>query len=981
MSTKIETYSEMTNEAAKLLTHSIPEWKQWLRFQAGLYKYPYTDQISIYAQRPDATLCLDFDQWTQTMNRYIHKGSKGIGIVDNSGDAPKMRYVFDISDTSEKWNSRPISQWRFDEESMRDVVSDALTERYDIKQNNLDPDILIFKIARRESREYLKAYAKDLDDILAGSMMEEYDELNRERNLTNICADAISYLTYSRMGMNADTIMPDTDFINLFDLNTSKLIGFVGRAVNEISFEILKTVERTVKNFERSKQNDLHKQRGSVVSESDADRREEALGEIRTDEGEISKDQEGLDVRLSPAESDLEPTPEGDTGEGREDAEQTDIGIGNISNDSELTVKEWYLSAYPDDELGTQIKESISFGDVFDGLNNNKNVYELIGVGDSIVRERVFGKLADIMDIDYQQIYDMWLNGAKVRRNLDTEQLNLFGESIDLPNEAENSFETLFSASSVTDKDIERLLQLSCSNVDYDRIKIVSEFSKAKPMEDKVRFLKTVYVGGFGELKTNTSVAFDIDGMHIAKGDTAMKPGNTLVSWESMAERIDKMLNEGRFALQEDISKARPFERKDAAEKLWYMERDLSDEGKAMFTVFDKMNEKSGFPDQVGSLVDSLQNEYFVRDVSFQLSDFIAALNHNSDLLNFKKLHHVDQILERFNDMLLPRITYESKIAVDDMPDGHSFITEDEIANTIRGGSGVSEGKIRIAEFFDKNKDGKARADFLKDEYGIGGRSHAVSGCSGSGESHDAKGVVLKKPNCKDVVLSWSDMAKRIGKLISTDKYLSSDEKTKMAEDIEIKRQNAETTDERKAEITKSFEVLGYKSMRDYSYINSIAFGRDGNSKAEVFKTWNEAEAWINNLKSIVQPGRVTLTKGDVSEERVDILIDAMRIAGVEYDKIDSYDGYLKFNCEYGSIAYESWTEVEEWLDGTVFDDSEISDDIEKLLHPERFEKDIPDDAVARAKPSVMARLEAAKEKVKANEESKNPAPIKVQER
>ena len=109
MSTKTQMYSELAEKASKELTHSVNEWCMFLKSQAKLYKYPYADQLMIYAQRPDASLCLSFDDWTQTMNRYIHKGAKGIGLVDYTGDAPKMKYVFDISDTSERYNSRAIN--------------------------------------------------------------------------------------------------------------------------------------------------------------------------------------------------------------------------------------------------------------------------------------------------------------------------------------------------------------------------------------------------------------------------------------------------------------------------------------------------------------------------------------------------------------------------------------------------------------------------------------------------------------------------------------------------------------------------------------------------------------------------------------------------------------------------------------------------------------------------------------------------------
>ena len=153
MSTKTQMYSELAEKASKELTHSVNEWCLFLKSQAKLYKYPYADQLMIYAQRPDASLCLTFDDWTQTMNRYIHKGAKGIGLVDYSGDAPKMKYVFDISDISERYNSRAINVWKCNPDAEKDVI-EALSDFYGIdRTESLDVSWLSFSAVCKSGQQ------------------------------------------------------------------------------------------------------------------------------------------------------------------------------------------------------------------------------------------------------------------------------------------------------------------------------------------------------------------------------------------------------------------------------------------------------------------------------------------------------------------------------------------------------------------------------------------------------------------------------------------------------------------------------------------------------------------------------------------------------------------------------------------------------------------------------------------------------------
>ena len=693
MSAKTETYSSLAYEASKGLTHSVNDWCMFLKSQARLYKYNYAEQLMIYAQRPDAYLCLDFDAWTKTMNRYIHKGAKGIGLVDNNGDEPKMKYVFDISDTSEKQNSRPLHIWKVNPDAEKDICK-AVAEFYgmEISDNLTDT---IYNACRREAREYAHSNMRDFDYILADSLLEEYDEDNRYKALYELAKSSITYVAFERCGIDPEVRLVQEDFMGVFDFNTPEVINFLGTAVSECSENVLRLVEKAEKNFERNKTNDLQNERQSSLSRTDTEQpRKDDTGEIRSDEEGISEKQEEVAVELPGSEGTTEQSPELGSDRSGKAPEIGSTGIGdNSESDLQLTLfGEPFLDTYNDD--------------------------------------------------------------------------------------AENKHDNLFSADSiVSDERIDTILR-ECDNTDKTRMLVIAEFSKDKPLEDKIKFLKDVYHGGYGLLDDSGKICafFDDEGMHLNTGTRALTKGASVLSWEQVAEIIDNMLNAGTFTDLQEIKEAPFLERSNIAKSIWYLDRDLTDEGKSLFSCLDLIHGNKGFGDEVEALAYALKSKDFTMKISEEYSNFLKEYAENKDILRFH-FHKTDDIAKRLNELFMPRKEYSAVEEFACMNKYGTFITEDEIDCTICRGSGVSQGKIRITEFFEKNSNTKERAEFLKNEYGTGGSSHAVSGANHSGESHDAKGVLISKNKAMSVRLSWRDMAKKIDALIKNDKYLNPEEK------------------------------------------------------------------------------------------------------------------------------------------------------------------------------------------------------------
>ena len=208
-----------------------------------------------------------------------------------------------------------------------------------------------------------------------------------------------------------------------------------------------------------------------------------------------------------------------------------------------------------------------------------------------------------------------------------------------------------------------------------------------------------------------------------------------ILSWSDAANRIAELLENGEFATNVEISEALDYERDRISESLWYLTHDLSEEGKEQ-GFFEFLKKGGGFPDETKRLSEALTNSHYLKETIKEYGRFLAGYKENRNILRFH-YHKVDSLYQKLQELELPRKEYTSNLT--ELPKVKAFITEDEVLATLSMGSGIDRGKERITKFFKENHTLQEKADFLKDEYGTGGRSHAVSGLTGSGEWHDTK--------------------------------------------------------------------------------------------------------------------------------------------------------------------------------------------------------------------------------------------------
>ena len=320
MPTKAEMYAQMAEKVAVQLTGSWQEWAGFLTTAAQLYKYPFHEQLMIYAQRPDATACAEYDLWNDRMGRYVRRGSKGIALVDDSGDRPRLRYVFDISDTGTREHSRTPWLWQLEERHIG-PVSAMLERNYDVSSNDLAQQLA--DVAAKLAEEYWADHRRDILPIVDGSFLEEYDEYNIEVQFKSAATVSITYALMSRCGLEPEQYFSHEDFMPIFDFNTPAVIGALGTAVSQANQQVLRQIGVTIQNYERAKsaersathgeQPDLHSERGLPDSRPEPERAAgEAPGQVRQDEESLSEAAPAHPVQPAADDREAVPAPAGD---------------------------------------------------------------------------------------------------------------------------------------------------------------------------------------------------------------------------------------------------------------------------------------------------------------------------------------------------------------------------------------------------------------------------------------------------------------------------------------------------------------------------------------------------------------------------------------------------------------------------------------------------------------------------------------------
>lgn len=740
------------------ILQSEAEYLKLLKVVGNNQRYDFRSQLSIYDRNPEATACAKFDYWRERFNRTVMRGQKGIPILEDYGTFKKVDYIFDIGQTvSRNRDVNEVNLWRFDKEAHRDVLKEMIkNEGYEESESTLEN---IFSLSRLYGDE-------KIDTLMNELRVADEDRIS----FTKFVRNSVSYAVASRFKLDypMDNELLRENFQRLDSISLMSL----GETVSDISGNIIdETIQKSKeldKEVLRGKEAEYNKIREEIeeveenVLRRDDQKRNENERVLRNGEyGRDNRENQGEYAKQL-----------GGTGGLHERIPESDLR----SDEAGLSFKERGAEPLRDAFGSIQGEEADRPPDGYSETSDR--VYEnREAEADGSLEDRGREQSAVWGDDFSSQRNDHQGSGRNLKDNTEAEIREADNASFSLP---ENSYGQMRLTIPLNQKEIDTVL-INGGNHDGGRLPLIAEFSKEKTVEELGEYLKDTFRGGNGFYIDEREVSswYSDKGIHLAYGTSAREDNTQILSWRDAASRINELLETGEFATNVELSEAYDYERDKISESLWYLYHDLSEEGKAQ-GYFDFIERGGGFPEETKRLSEALKNSEYLKETIEEYGRFLEGYKENRDVLRFH-YHKVDSLYQRLQELELPRKEYSTNLT--ELPKVKPFITEDEVLATLSRGSGIDKGKERITKFFKENHTLQEKANFLKDEYGIGGSSHAVSGAMGSDEWHDAKGLKLQKKNCSDVFLTWSSVAKHIDELLSKNLYI---EETEIGSKAEI---------------------------------------------------------------------------------------------------------------------------------------------------------------------------------------------------
>lgn len=780
----------------------IKKYEEYLKVSGNNYKYPYIHQISIYNMDPKATACAEFDYW-KSIGRSVKRGEKGIPLLDI--DSGRIKYIFDIRQTvSINHNISEVKLWKYDSKKHLNLLDD-LIDKFKEKDSKLllsqedKIDALVESNVRGKFNKILESLSdeslKSIQKVDLFNLLKESVKISISERIE------VSYqLKEENLSLLSKISSSDIDKVLSISANISKNILLdLGSEIKRL--EILEKIQER-KDLEQTKE--LKERYNKLSSDINGkinlkkggleDERESNIGRqgIPHGGGDLHTNRQGEFLRETGRD-----IQDGRIG-GRHGSPNTQYGNsqGNRFKETQQMGKDEIELSQGEQRRGlsdnvfardidgsSSIKGKRDRGLYHEGRSQNDG-----NLGSDRRTER--RELSEISEIEEEHGYDPTRN----RGNGDNP--NIKNEEVESTSffSAKNQGEQISFSNPISQREIDTFL-IHGGNHEDGRLAVIAEFSKGKSLEEQADFLKEIYRGANGlEIEgRKISAWFGNEGAIFKDGDEARYREGQIVSWKHLANNINDLLNRGEFASNVEVIESATYEREKIAEKLLYLKRDLSDETKDRYLAILNDIKGRGFQDEKENLGKKLEDKNFINKLRKEYEVFLEEYKINPDILRF---HHykLSRMYNDINDLEIERKLYRSNLK--DIAPIQSFITQDEIDENLKRGSGFSDGKKRIYEFFTEKHDLKEQADFLKNEYGVGGSSHALSAARESGEWHDAKGIKYNKGNAKEIQLSWSNVARKINDLIKKNRYIdeeSFEENREKKTDQEINKTEKES--------------------------------------------------------------------------------------------------------------------------------------------------------------------------------------------
>ena len=760
---------ELYHQSLAEFAASPEKWTSFLDTAARLYKYDFKSQVLIWSQRPDATACAELPLWNERLHRRVNRGSNGIGIVDNSSNQPRIKYLFDISDTSPRDQSvAPPYIWQMRNDAydtVLDGISAALGENM---QTDFDFPINLYLSAQ----------------CFADKKASEYTD---NTDLIRIAVKSTAYCVLQRCGFDPTQYSSDIPTGNL----SQDELALVGQITQEASETALRSIEQSMKNLDGCKlfrfttRKRIAEQPFMLYNK----------GTERVSE----PTKEGAVIDGKTAEESVLPR-----GAGRQDAPRSgSAGVRRMGR-SASEVHE-AVPAGGTDGIASELRAeplSEQAGSPRDGQIRVAGSTESEASWRDRGTERTRPDAVDRSDGQHSARSDADHRGNLHLLNSQTaaepeKPAAVAFEQMSLTDDGGNVFELNtqpaapasdvfdWNTPDVSDDVINRMLTAG-SNSTHSRERIAAFFMQPNvSMADAAAFLRREYrIGGAGVRVHNIdhSLWFDGNGLRIARGHDTRTPRAAVLTYEDAANRISTLLKNGQYASAAELTDAKPNEYRELASEIWHTYHDMSEEAREQgFFAQTKEFANDVFPPAVEKLTAALGDPAQRTVLTGEMADYARAVQQNSDLCRFHfNVQRSEDAAERLQRTEHMTALYAAADGFE--PVRAAFITQDEIDEMLRSGSGIERGKKRISEFYAENHTQKERIEFLKNEYGWGGRAYG-----GYSENHDGKGITFERSIDRTVydriTLSWSQVDHQISTLIRQNRYLTPEEQRRYAQE------------------------------------------------------------------------------------------------------------------------------------------------------------------------------------------------------
>lgn len=796
---KLQDIRNLVQEHAVSVSSSPGDWMDYMDTASRLYRYSFSDQLLIHAQRPDATACASLELWNEKMLRWVNRGARGIALFDETWQNTKLRYVFDISDTHMVAGGRSPYLWKMQEHQREEILT-HLAEVYALEEKDAATlQDALMAVAREMVNDNLEEYLDGLEYAVEGTYLEDLDEVTIRSDFRQLATDSVYYLLSRRCGLDPMELLEEEDFMHITDYNRLSVLTFLGNAASQLSESILIDIGKTVHKIS------LEEARKEVENSNERNYNNftTLMHEIKNQDAETKKEENienegGTDYGTDISSQGRLPVSESDRRRGRSD----DREIWDAAEDiSERTQEQPLSEPVPDREAeqpsGTDRESSTgengqpdgetageesstgqgSRSDGMDGTHErtdgNSGREHLDGIGIQLVEDtREDGLSKAEEEIASALSLPEYPTANEQRRQIEERAAALYAGEILIPESV-----------------VDEILRTG-GNRAGSQLRIIYNFMSEQTPEEYTEFVKREYrKGGKGfQIDGNEySVWFDETGMQIAVGHTVTDQilDKAFLSWEDVSGRIHQLLDQGEYAPQSVLDAARSNAVKEHAQALAYMKGDMA-EGVAeiVFDEEDLPHLRSIYPEITDYLEEKIEDPQWLSELNERLDALAEAYEMDNSLMRF---HHYNPIniskqFQKFADEVIPYQARDGFV----WKEHQMFITQDEIDAFLARGGPYSKDRLKTYSFYLLNENEKSRTDFIKEKYGTNKRIHALPDVDEFYVNYDRKGLLLARGDDNSpytsISLSWKKVANRISYLIKNDQFLQAEDYVHMSE-------------------------------------------------------------------------------------------------------------------------------------------------------------------------------------------------------